>query len=73
MDKIPMTAEGYSALESELKHCQQVERPRIIQQIPTPAPMAIFRKTPSITRQKNRSRSTRAASRNSKISLRAPK
>ena len=33
MDKIPMTAEGYSALETELKHCQQVERPRIIQQI----------------------------------------
>jgi transcription elongation factor GreA len=33
MDKIPMTAEGYSALEAELKHCQQVERPRIIQQI----------------------------------------
>ena len=33
MEKIPMTAEGYSALESELKHCQQVERPRIIQQI----------------------------------------
>ena len=33
MDKIQMTAEGYSALEAELKHCQQVERPRIIQQI----------------------------------------
>jgi len=33
MDKIPMTAEGYAALEKELKHCQQVERPRIIQQI----------------------------------------
>src|SRR6202046_5220189 len=33
MDKIPMTAEGYSALETELKHCQQVERPCIIQQI----------------------------------------
>ena len=33
MDKIPMTAAGYAALESELKHCQQVERPRIIQQI----------------------------------------
>ena len=33
MEKIPMTAEGYAALESELKHCQQVERPRIIQQI----------------------------------------
>ena len=28
-----MTAEGYSTLEKELKHRQQVERPRIIQQI----------------------------------------
>src|SRR5260370_29477534 len=33
MDKIPMTAEGYAALEKELKHRQQFERPRIIQQI----------------------------------------
>ena len=33
MDKIPMTAAGYAVLEQELKHCQQVERPRIIQQI----------------------------------------
>jgi transcription elongation factor GreA len=33
MDKIPMTAAGYSALEVELKHRQSVERPRIIQQI----------------------------------------
>jgi transcription elongation factor GreA len=33
MDKIPMTAAGYTALEKELKHRQQVERPRIIQQI----------------------------------------
>ncbi|CAL8967933.1 transcription elongation factor GreA [Rhodoplanes serenus] len=33
MDKIPMTAAGYAALETELRHCQQVERPRIIQQI----------------------------------------
>ena len=33
MEKIPMTAAGYSALEAELKHCQSVERPRIIQQI----------------------------------------
>jgi transcription elongation factor GreA len=33
MDKIPMTAEGYAVLESELKRRQQVERPRIIQQI----------------------------------------
>ncbi|MGA8323557.1 MAG: transcription elongation factor GreA, partial [Xanthobacteraceae bacterium] len=33
MDKIPMTAAGYSALEAELKHCQQTQRPRIIQQI----------------------------------------
>jgi len=33
MDKIPMTAAGYSTLEAELKHCQSTERPRIIQQI----------------------------------------
>ncbi len=33
MDKIPMTAAGYAVLEEELKHRQQVERPRIIQQI----------------------------------------
>ena len=33
VEKIPMTAAGYTALETELKHCQQVERPRIIQQI----------------------------------------
>src|SRR6267142_4648014 len=33
MDKIPMTAAGYAVLETELKHRQQVERPRIIQQI----------------------------------------
>src|ERR1700686_4623678 len=33
MDKIPMTAAGYTALEQELKYRQQVERPRIIQQI----------------------------------------
>jgi transcription elongation factor GreA len=33
MEKIPMTSEGYSALEQELKQRQSVERPRIIQQI----------------------------------------
>jgi transcription elongation factor GreA len=33
VEKIPMTAAGHAALETELKHCQQVERPRIIQQI----------------------------------------
>ena len=33
MEKLPMTAEGYAVLENELKHRQQVERPRIIQQI----------------------------------------
>ena len=33
MEKIPMTAAGYTALENELKHRQQVERPRIIEQI----------------------------------------
>src|ERR687886_475159 len=33
MDKVPITGKGFSALEEELKHRQQVERPRIIQAI----------------------------------------
>jgi transcription elongation factor GreA len=33
VEKIPMTQAGYVALEGELKHRQQIERPRIIQQI----------------------------------------
>jgi transcription elongation factor GreA len=33
MDKVPMTAAGHDALEEELKHRQQIERPRIIQAI----------------------------------------
>src|SRR6476619_2791106 len=33
MEKIPMTAAGYAVLETQLKHRQQVERPRIIEQI----------------------------------------
>ncbi len=30
MEKVPMTAEGYAAVETELKHLKTVERPRII-------------------------------------------
>ena len=33
MDKLPITGKGFSALEEELRHRQQVERPRIIQAI----------------------------------------
>lgn len=33
MEKIPMTAAGYAALENELKRLRSVERPRIIQAI----------------------------------------
>lgn len=33
MDKVPITIKGLSALEEELRHRQQVERPRIIQAI----------------------------------------
>jgi transcription elongation factor GreA len=33
MEKLPMTAAGHTALESELNHRLRVERPRIIQQI----------------------------------------
>ena len=33
MDKVPITNKGFAALEEELRHRQQVERPRIIQSI----------------------------------------
>jgi transcription elongation factor GreA len=33
MEKVPMTAEGYAALEAEIRHLKSVERPRIIKQI----------------------------------------
>jgi transcription elongation factor GreA len=33
VEKIPMTQAGYTALEADLKHRQQVERPRIIEAI----------------------------------------
>ncbi|HMK91222.1 MAG TPA: transcription elongation factor GreA [Methylocystis sp.] len=33
MEKVPMTVGGFAALEGELRRRQQVERPRIIQQI----------------------------------------
>ena len=33
VEKLPMTAAGHDVLEKELKHRQQIERPRIIQQI----------------------------------------
>jgi transcription elongation factor GreA len=33
MEKLPMTAAGHAALETELNHRLRVERPRIIQQI----------------------------------------
>ena len=33
MEKVPMTAEGYTAMEAEIKHLKTVERPRIIKAI----------------------------------------
>ena len=33
MDKVPMTAEGYAALEAEIKYLKTVERPRVIKAI----------------------------------------
>lgn len=33
LEKVPMTATGYSALEAEIKHLKSVERPRIIKAI----------------------------------------
>ena len=72
MDKIPMTAAGYAALEAELKHCQQVERPRIIQQITDARTHGDLSENAEYHAAKERSRSTRAASRSSRTSSRAP-
>ena len=33
IDKVPITIHGFAAMEEELKHRQQVERPRIVQAI----------------------------------------
>jgi transcription elongation factor GreA len=33
MEKIPMTAQGFSALEAEIKHLKSVERPSVIKAI----------------------------------------
>jgi transcription elongation factor GreA len=33
LEKVPMTAAGYAALEAEVKHLKSVERPRIIKAI----------------------------------------
>lgn len=33
MDKVPMTEDGYTALQTELKHLKSVERPAIIEAI----------------------------------------
>ena len=33
MEKIPMTAQGFSTLEAEIKHLKQVERPAVIRLI----------------------------------------
>src|SRR5579871_5360990 len=33
MDKLPMTAAGYAALENEMNHRIRVERPRLVQRI----------------------------------------
>ena len=51
--QIPMTAAGYTALETELKHCQQIERPASSSKSATPARTVTFRKMPSITPPRN--------------------
>jgi transcription elongation factor GreA len=33
MERVPMTRQGYSALEQELHHRRKVERPRLVQQV----------------------------------------
>ena len=73
MEKIPMTAEGYTTLETELKHCQQVERPRIIQQITDARTHGDLSENAEYHAAKESSRTTRAASPSLRTSSRAPR
>ena len=73
MEKIPMTAAGYAVLETELKHRQQVERPRIIQQITEARSHGDLSENAEYHAAKETAvASTRAASPSSRTSSRAP-
>ena len=62
MEKIPMTAAGHAALESELKRRTSEERPRIIEPIAEARGHGDLPRTPSITPPRKRTASTKAAS-----------
>ena len=59
MDKIPMTAEGYTTLEAELKHCQQSSVRASFNRSARRVATATCRRTPSITRRRKPNRSTK--------------
>lgn len=53
MEKIPMTTAGFKALEEELRHRQQEERPRIIQAIAEARAHGDLSKMPNIILRRN--------------------
>src|SRR5215471_8364921 len=73
MEKFPMTAEGHAMLQNELMHRQQVERPRIIQQIADARTDDGDLAENAEYRHRNYRKQTRAALQNLKTSWRAPK
>jgi hypothetical protein len=64
---------GYAALEVELKRASRWSVRASSSRSPRRARMATFRRTPNITPPRKRSRTTRAASPNSRTSWRAPR
>jgi transcription elongation factor GreA len=62
MEKIPMTAAGYAALEAEIKHLKATERPAVIKLISEARSHGDLSEA-----------SSRAASWNSRTSSRAPR
>ena len=61
MDKVPMTMQGFAALEEELKHASRWSVRASSRRSPRRAPTAIFRRTPSIMPRRRPRPSTRAA------------
>ena len=72
MDKVPMTAEGYAALEAEIKYLKTVERPRIIKQIADARTHGDLSENAEYHAAKEQQGSPRRASPTLRTSFRAP-
>ena len=73
MDKVPMTAEGYAALEAEIKHLKTVERPRIIKAIADARTHGDLSENAEYHAAKEQQASPSSGSPTSRTSYRAPK